>query len=495
MSQMKNAPTSPRLRIGIWCAYHITLQPSEGIGVFAHNLARGLAEIEPSVEVVMVTKPGDEDLMQETVQAGQGRISVRSTNRLNWTRKLFWKFNKLKLKVVTAIERTANRKVAARPKVSLKHLLAGPEGRWPPVLYPLSFVYASSRYASLKIGRAGWKSVQRTAMQRATRIRKIVDSCQEHKGRQSEEIIQSCDVWLVPYVGLEQEFSKPTVVTIHDLVCLHFPDMYDAEWLAIFERLSKQVAARSTISACMSNFICSNDLRGVLRIPENKIRVVQPAAPADFGEPAKLDVVAENYPILREKYIFYPSAFRRYKNHELLIAALSELRQQDHHDLHLVFTGIHAPPKDLTDLIKDMRLETHVHVLGKVNRDVLALLYQQAVGTLVPSRYEQGSFPLMEALHWGCPIACSRIPSLVELFAPLKDAMLYFDTDDVTQVTHIIRTLLDQRTEILQRQQSYRQLILGRTWAEAAVDWRAVCEDAIKLHNNQPTSQTTTRAA
>ena len=34
------------VRIGIWCAYGETLVASDGIGVFVHQLARGLAGLD-----------------------------------------------------------------------------------------------------------------------------------------------------------------------------------------------------------------------------------------------------------------------------------------------------------------------------------------------------------------------------------------------------------------------------------------------------------------
>ncbi len=127
---------------------------------------------------------------------------------------------------------------------------------------------------------------------------------------EKQRIIDSCDVWLIPYVGLPQEFSKPTVVTIHDLVCYHFPNMMSAAELSAFKSLAESVAARSTIAACMSNFIRDNDLHGVLGLEAEKVRVVQPASPSDFGELGNIEEAQSRYPVLKEKYAFYPSAFR-----------------------------------------------------------------------------------------------------------------------------------------------------------------------------------------
>src|SRR5207302_11444460 len=72
-----------------------------------------------------------------------------------------------------------------------------------------------------------------------------------------------CDVWVIPYVGFEYPLDFPAVVFIHDLVVYHYPEMFDP---AFVERLHAIVPARAreaAVCACMSDFICRNDLQGV----------------------------------------------------------------------------------------------------------------------------------------------------------------------------------------------------------------------------------------
>ena len=275
------------------------------------------------------------------------------------------------------------------------------------------------------------------------------------------------------------------MVTVHDLVCYHFPEVLSPQQLVIFKNLAETVSAEAAVVACMSEFIRDNDLLGVLDLPPGKVQVVQPAAPSDFGIPGDVEQAYADFPILREQYLFYPSAFRSYKNHELLVRAVGKLRQAGNQRINLVFTGIHTAPPALDKLIRECGVEAHVHILGKVPREVLALLYQHALATIVPSRYEQGSFPLMEALHWECPIACSRIPSLTELLRELGTDMRYFDPDDVDELVSVIQEFLRDRSGILARQQAKKAGVLGRSWEEAAVDWRRVLEQAIEGHQQR----------
>ena len=499
MNTSTKQPPEHEMKVGIWCAYHITLGQSEGIGVFAHNLARGLANLGSDVTVTMVAKPGDEALMADTVKAGNGRIYVRTARPLGRYNKLHKKFHKIVSRNALKIERSARKNFEACNSVTLKQHVAQTL-RWVglsptftqrrlgkftrAVTYPL----LCAAYAGSRLRLLAWKKTILPSTKAAENSLQVTHKYETIQEEEMQRIIDSCDVWVLPYVGLERHFSKPTVVTIHDLVCYHFPEVLDARSLSIFKRLAEAVSARSTISACMSNVIRDSDLYGILKLPEHKVRVVQPAAPSDFGTLADPVTAAATYPILQKKYIFYPSAFRSYKNHELLVKAMQRMRAEGHDDLHLVFTGIHAPPRALADLIKQCGVKDRVHVLGKVQRDVLSLLYRKAFATFVSSRYEQGSFPLMEAMYWECPIACSRIPSLTELFEPMGSTMHYFDTDDVSEVVRVMHHFLQNRESVLRAQQSKRQAIFGRSWTDAAADWRNVFEYAIELHEREHTA-------
>ena len=174
---------------------------------------------------------------------------------------------------------------------------------------------------------------------------------------------------------------------------------------------------------------------------------------------------------------------RGYKNHSVLIDALAlpEFRD-DLAALHLVFTGgseIHSRDALLARAAR-AGLAERVRIHDCVSREDLALLYRHATATVVPSLYEQGSFPIYEALHYDCPVACSDIPSLREQCAGLGDAMIYFDPHDVRAVAAAIRTLVRDRSAIRRAQAARAAAAPGRSWADAAEEWLAVFRSAAR---------------
>src|SRR5947208_715055 len=64
------------IRIGVWCDYGVTLTPTEGIGVFVYNLVAGLLELDDPVEVVLLVRPGDQEMAKRLTVPAPGRLRI-----------------------------------------------------------------------------------------------------------------------------------------------------------------------------------------------------------------------------------------------------------------------------------------------------------------------------------------------------------------------------------------------------------------------------------
>lgn len=414
---------SMRIKLGIWCDYGITLEPSEGIGVFVANLVQGLIE-QPSIErIVLVAKEGQEQLLDPLKQLNPDLVQVVGNSKPPFYLRKPWKWM-----------RQADRRVLEQTGKSIRD--SGLKG----------FVY---QWLSHRIERS------------------------------KSKWINQVDLWLLPYVGLDQEFTKPTVVIVHDLVTYHFSDGSSVEKLNSFKRLVNQVTSRARIVACMSDFILKKDLHETLGLPPSKTRMVRPAVPRDFSRCVEQPIsIPEQIPPGR--YLLYPAAFRSYKNHALLLSALAVLNQNRKDPYHLVFTGITNTPENLQKLIHDLGIKPWVHVLGKVPRGQLQTLYRQAFATAVPSLYEQGSFPLMEALSFGCPILSSDIPSLREQLSAMNDEDLFFDPHCSDSFVRAVEKLQAHRDTRLADQLAGFERMKQRTWSDAAEQWCEVFRQALE---------------
>ena len=439
------------MKVGIWCAYGKTLTVTDGIGVFAHGLAKYLA-LSPRVNaVVLAIHAGDESQVAATVAAGAGKIRSVSLETLplvpRWRRKVLrWRHRRL----------------------SQQYARRGDSGG------QNGDVWEGRLEASLAKTEAETAAV--LAGQAASDPRVLA---MPGEG--------GCDVWVLPHVSVERGFSSATVVLIHDMVPLRERGLIKPHDLASFRRRSQAIAERSTLIGCMSESIRDSDLVGLLGCPLEKIRVVRPAVPDDIGfaatddEPACRDT--SEPPAGKEPpYLLYPAAFRPYKNHELLIDALPLLDRLGIPPLQLLLTGEPPLPRQLQEQAAAAGVRDRVHVVGRVDRARLEQLYRGAAATVVPSRHEQGSFPVLEALACGCPVAVSDIPSLREAFAPLGAAMPFFDPASPASLAETLAAMLRDPEAVCQAQAAGFERLRSRSWSEAAEEWIDVLAEAIERH-------------
>lgn len=415
------------MRIGIWCAYGGTLVTTEGIGVFTHAVARGLATLPGVTDVQLVIQAGDEPLVRDTLAAGQGRIHIAELHRQTWLDR--WRWKRL---------RRRHRRLCDRLAASPTERLAARRTR---VEMAIDTVYAR----------------QRLVEPPGTRAR---------------------DVWLLPHVAVERPFTAPTVMLIHDMVPLRFPGTVKAADLESFRRRSTLAVQEAALVGTMSRTIRDDDIVGLLGCPAAKVRVVPPATPDDLGSPAEPSALLAAIPAASRPFLLYPAAWRPYKNHAALIETLATVRQHGHPDLQLIFTGFKPLPTELARVAARFRVADAVHAVGSVDRPLLAALYRMAMATVVPSLYEQGSFPVLEAIRCGCPAACSDIPALREAFADLGGTIPMFDPRSPASIATTVGALLADREGVRRRQQEAIASLPRRSWSDVARDWLAVLQEA-----------------
>jgi glycosyltransferase involved in cell wall biosynthesis len=413
-----------RMRIGIWCAYGKTLSPSGGIGVFVHNLVRGLAGCDEVENIVLAVHAGEEAVVAETVAMGRGRIATAAIHRLPWAHRWRWRWHRSRQR--TLCDRIARGDTSA------------------------------------------------ALIRRRDYSERAIDQIFARQRLEEPNAVGPRDIWLLPHVGVQRPFEGPTVLVVHDMVPLRYSGVLRPKNLESFRRHCQRLVERSTLVATMSRTIRECDIVGLLGCPQEKVRVIPGAVPDDFGEPLGVTELFRRHPITQRRYLFYPAGYRSYKNHAVLIAALPLLHRMGHADLDLVFTGFEGLPMALAQQIKSAGVTGRVHALGVVDRPTLAGLYQQAAVTVVPSLYEQGSYPIVEAIHWGCPAACSDIPALREYLEPFQGTVPFFDARQPAELAAAVGVVLADRPGFMLRQQAALQGQATRSWVAVARDWLGV---------------------
>jgi glycosyltransferase involved in cell wall biosynthesis len=492
-TRMRTSGARP-LRIGIWCDYGFTLTRQWGIGVFVYNLVEGLFALDEPVEVVMLVHQGDRHVTDCLQASAGGRLHVVPASPSRW---IPWaeRMHQAGLQLILLKDRlTLIReglrdglkglilsliKRASQGNIALAGLLV--------VGLPIAFLLVWILYALFQvlaaigtILRLPFKIVWDTVNDAIRKLSQVDDPPPTLSGDIAKAA--HCDVWLIPHL-IAFPLPRPSVFLIHDLAAYHHPEGLDPILTRNEARLAPARAAEATLCGCMSSFIRDTDLLGILALSPSKVRMVPFAAPRDFPRLSVDRASALRPPSLVRPYIFYPSGIRGYKNHRILIEALRVLRDRHHENgPDLVLTGENPDlPSELQDLLDRYHLRDRIHVLGPADRETLGALYMGALAVIVPSLYEQGSFPIYEGLHFGCPVACSDIPPLRQQCAPMGEAMLYFDPRDAEAVAATILTIRDHREEIQSRQYQASRPMWHRTWKDVAREWLTVLKEAVEL--------------
>lgn len=140
-------------------------------------------------------------------------------------------------------------------------------------------------------------------------------------------------------------------------------------------------------------------------------------------------------------YLLYVSQFHRYKNVLPLLEAFALLREK-HPRLSLILVGDAADKAywhEIEAEIDRLKLRDHVIHIPACPREQLLAIYGHALAFAHPSLAETCSFPLLEAMAMGLPIAAARMSALPEMAG---DAAIYFDPRDPSDIAETLDRLI-----------------------------------------------------
>jgi glycosyltransferase involved in cell wall biosynthesis len=208
------------------------------------------------------------------------------------------------------------------------------------------------------------------------------------------------------------------VLTIHDAATLDHPEWFErkfALWYgALLPRLVRKVRAIITVS----NFSKERIVR-LTGVNAERVDVVSNGVDPRFraADPQAVVEMRERFQ-LDGPYILFVGSLEPRKNLKLLLEAW-QLGDFDGATLAVVGASGHLFQKLQFDSIPD-----GVRLLGRVDDEVLPVLYSGAAGFVYPSVYEGFGLPPLEAMACGCPVAVSDIPAHREVCG---NRAIYFD--------------------------------------------------------------------
>ena len=216
-----------------------------------------------------------------------------------------------------------------------------------------------------------------------------------------------------------------SVVTIHDLIFLRYPQYY--HWLdRIIYNYKFRYACRKADRIVAVSECTKRDIVKFYGISPDKIDVVYQGCDPVFAQPVSAEAkarVREAYH-LPDQFILSVGTIEERKNLLLAVKAVEQLG-----DVHLVAVGKSTAYADkVKEYIETHGLSDRIHIIHNLKFGDLPVLYHMAEAFVYPSRFEGFGIPIVEALSAGVPVIAATGSCLEEAGGPRS---LYVGPDDV----------------------------------------------------------------
>ena len=247
------------------------------------------------------------------------------------------------------------------------------------------------------------------------------------------------------YHGLSHElpFFLPkkikTVLTIHDLIHLRYPNQYGWFDRKVFTFKSRYACRVADVIVAISEQT-KRDIVSFYKIDANKVRVIYQSCHEQYQNFSNyLDIVnpndiKKNFLTIYEKYnlpkhyILYVGTINERKNALTLIRAYEKIMNQTDADLVIIGNGSDYYIK-VKNYLNENNLAHRVHLKPVVDFRDIPSIYWNAEIFAHPSVFEGFGIPIIEALYCGVPVVCSSGSCFAEAAGVNSKFVEPFDVD------------------------------------------------------------------
>lgn len=227
------------------------------------------------------------------------------------------------------------------------------------------------------------------------------------------------------YRGPIRRSALPLVVTVHDLAVFRHPEAFNRWTRTYSPHVVPRVLTAARRVIAVSEFT-RRELVELLRVPDEKIRVVPNGVDAEFTLEG---------PAAEGEYVLAVGTLEPRKNLPRLVEAARR------NEVELRVVGARG--------WGDVQVEGNgVRWLGELNDDELARQYRGALCVAYPSLYEGFGIPVLEAMACGAPVVTSRGTAMEEV---ADGAAVLVDSSDPAELAAGIERAAAERDVLVPR--------------------------------------------
>ena len=241
----------------------------------------------------------------------------------------------------------------------------------------------------------------------------------------------------------------PTVLTIHDLSLLLWPQTHERS-LVRRARRRLPMMARAATAIIVPSHAVKREVCDHLEIDSRKIVVIPEAAREAFQQIPTTETESVRRRLrVEDDFILFVGTIEPRKNLLTLVRAFEEILRSDSRRPQLVIAGATGwLSEDVFTYVRAAGISDRILFVGYLADDDLRALYSACRTFVYPSLYEGFGLPLLEAMACGAPVITSDTPSIRETVG--EAARLVSPTDSRGLAQAMVR-LLDDAAERQQR--------------------------------------------
>lgn len=239
-------------------------------------------------------------------------------------------------------------------------------------------------------------------------------------------LINKSDLYVSPHYTLPFGINVPSLVVIHDMIQVQFPD-------TLIHKVIPKILISSAIKRASLIATVSNHSKKILAenfpIGPDKIKIIPNSIRKDF---IKSEIQSQNY-------FLYVGADRIHKRLDICIEFLSQLKHAGVSTKAVFVSNLSEASRNL---ISESNLETDIIVKENLRLDELVELYRNATALMCASLEEGFCLPILEAMAMGKLVICPDLGYARELIG--NNAIYYQPASPTSMFYSYIKSLEEE---------------------------------------------------
>lgn len=248
-------------------------------------------------------------------------------------------------------------------------------------------------------------------------------------------------------------FGGPTVITVHDLSWIRYPQAHPPERVRAMNTYFEPALSRASLILTDSEFV-KTELIDVFGVDPVRIRPVLLGVDALFHPRSVVETrsVLSALGLVHQQYLLAVGTLEPRKNLALALRAFMLLPPRLRKQFPLVLVGMKGwNTSELERQLAPLVAAGEVRQLGYLPRGDLAAVIAGAVALVYPSIYEGFGLPPLEAMACGVPAITSNVSSIPEVVGDTGLMVHPQDTQGLAQAMQLLVEAPEVRQGLAQK--------------------------------------------